>query len=644
MASSQEAPLELLATIGFGGTVPGGLIVHPSRRHMIYPLGSTVVVQDISTNKQSFLMGHTNTVSCVTVSKSGRYIASGQITHMGFQADICVWDFAERKLLHRCVLHKVKVQALAFSPNDKYLLSLGGQDDNSVILWDMQGGEAICGSPAAKESAGTALTVAYSNTSDYVFVTGGSYTLRVWDLDITNRKIRPTDCQLGQLKRIVTTIQVDQEDQFMYCGTTTGDILQCNLATRLFKCVGPNKDKLERGILSLQLMPNGGNIIVGSGDGTVGIIRIKQLSANGKKSAPKTPSLVLVKQEKVEGEVYSVAIADDGGRSFYVGTSRSNIYKMNFTSMEAELIETCHYHGINDVCFANGSSELFVTCSDDDIRIWNSHEAKELRRINVPNLTCYSVFVMKDGHSVISGWNDGKIRAYSPVTGTLLYTVNDAHNKGVTSLRGSSDCRKIISGGGDGQVRVWKIKTTTTTHTNRPNIMITMECAMKEHKSAVTCIEIRSNDQECVSSSCDGSCIVWDLHRFVRKQVYFSPTMFKAVQYLTDESQVLTCGTDRKIGYWEVFDGSLIREIQASPSGAINGLAIAPISGEHYVTGGADKLIRVWHYDRGNVTHVGTGHSGEISRVRICSNQKVIASVGQEGAIFLWKYPYPSGQ
>ena len=75
-------------------------------------------------------------------------------------------------------------------------------------------------------------------------------------------------------------------------------------------------------------MPNGNNIIVGSGDGTVGIVRIKQPSANGKKNAPKVPSLVLVKQEKVEGEVYSVAIADEGGNSFYVGTSRSNIYKV----------------------------------------------------------------------------------------------------------------------------------------------------------------------------------------------------------------------------------------------------------------------------------------------------------------------------
>jgi len=385
-------------------------------------------------------------------------------------------------------------------------------------------------------------------------------------------------------------------------------------------------------------MPNGSHVICGSGDGTVAVLRIKPSSAGPDKK--KTSSLVLVKQEKVEGEVYSVAIADEGGMSFFVGTSRSNIYKINFTSMQTDLVETCHYHSVNDVFFAAGSSELFVTCSNNDIRVWKTSNANELLRINVPNLTCLCVFIMKDGRSIVSGWNDGKIRAFSPTSGSLLYTVNDAHNNGVTSLRGTNDCRKMISGGGDGQVRVWKIKTTTATMTNKPNIMITMECAMKEHKSSVTSIEIRSNDRECVSSSSDGSCIVWDLNRFVRRQVYFRPTMFKAVQYLTDESQIITAGTDRKIGYWEGFDGSLIREIEGSESGSINGLAIAPISGEHFVTGGKDKVVKVWNYDKGTVTHEGIGHSGEISRVRICSNQQIIATVGQEGAIFLWKYPF----
>lgn len=66
--------------------MPGGLKVHPNRQHLIYPLGCTVVIEDItSPHKQSFLWGHSNNVSCVAVSKSGKYVASGQYTHMGFK-------------------------------------------------------------------------------------------------------------------------------------------------------------------------------------------------------------------------------------------------------------------------------------------------------------------------------------------------------------------------------------------------------------------------------------------------------------------------------------------------------------------------------------------------------------------------------
>ena len=53
---------------------------------------------------------------------------------MGFKADVIVWQFRDRSLYCRLALHMVKVQAVAFSPNDKFLASLGGQDDNRCSL------------------------------------------------------------------------------------------------------------------------------------------------------------------------------------------------------------------------------------------------------------------------------------------------------------------------------------------------------------------------------------------------------------------------------------------------------------------------------------------------------------------------------
>jgi WD40 repeat protein len=145
--------------------------------------------------------------------------------------------------LRKLPLHKVKVQALAFSPTTKFLASLGGQDDNSVIVWDLETFAAICGSTASSDSSGETLSLAYLNNNDNQFATGGDMTLRVWELNLLQRKIRATDVQSGQVKRVVKCIAVDKDDECMYCGTTTGDLLQVNLKTKLFKHSGP-KDKV----------------------------------------------------------------------------------------------------------------------------------------------------------------------------------------------------------------------------------------------------------------------------------------------------------------------------------------------------------------------------------------------------------------
>lgn len=64
---------------------------------------------------------------------------------------------------------------------------------------------------------------------------------------------------------------------------------------------------------------------------------------------------------------------------------------------------------------------------------------------------------MQDGQSIISGWSDGKIRAFGPQSGKLLYTIHDAHQGAVTAISGTPDSARIISGGEEGMVRMWAI-------------------------------------------------------------------------------------------------------------------------------------------------------------------------------------------
>ncbi|CAD8109148.1 unnamed protein product [Paramecium sonneborni] len=161
---------------------------------------------------------------------------------------------------------------------------------------------------------------------------------------------------------------------------------------------------------------------------------------------------------------------------------------------------------------------------------------------------------------------------------------------------------------------------------------------MKEHRGRVWSIQVRRNNEQAVSASADGSCIIWDLKSFTRVMCLFESTLFKMVLYHPEESQLLTTGSDRKVTYWETFDGQAIRMLDGSEEGEVNALAITK-EGEHFVSGGEDKEVKLWGYDEGICYFKGQGHSGTITRITISPDQKTIISVGAEGAIFIWKMP-----
>jgi hypothetical protein len=43
----------------------------------------------------------------------------------------------------------------------------------SVVVWNLESGEALCGSPQAMQSAGPAYCLAFAHKRDDLFVTGG---------------------------------------------------------------------------------------------------------------------------------------------------------------------------------------------------------------------------------------------------------------------------------------------------------------------------------------------------------------------------------------------------------------------------------------------------------------------------------------
>ncbi|GMI42108.1 hypothetical protein TeGR_g9242, partial [Tetraparma gracilis] len=622
------------------GEVPAGLQYTSDGGYVIYPLGSIIVIRNITTGSQSFLEGHSNNVSCITVSKDSKFLASGQESYGTLKADVLVWDLAgalkncdEGKpsaggcLIHRLDQHIGKVQALDFSCDSVFLVTLGGQDDNDIVVWDVAEGRGICGSPAAKDSA---LCVKWLNNRNDRLVTAGNFHLRVWQVDVTAPKIHAMDAKMGSMQRVMQCIDITADDEFAYCGTKTGEVLKFRIDRDDIQSFNDpdrirptlqdySRERFGKGCKSVAcvLNPSTGNtnILCGGGDGTLQFMN---------------PLLNSIKKFRtnVTGACTSICVAPSG-QGFYVGTSLSQRYYIDFASFTPELRGTCHHAEIFDVKFARDCSDIFVTASVQDIRVWNCRLRQELLRIQVPNLTCHSIDITPSGNSIVSGWSDGKIRSFYPESGKLKFVINEAHNDGCTALCVCNDDDlsppwRIVSGGGDGRVRIWKV---TPSHQS-------MLHSMKEHRGRVNSVICNKDGTQAVSASADGSCIVWDTEKGLRINALFEPTIFRSVLFHPDESQYLTCGSNFKISYWDSYDGSAIRVIDGGEA-EMTSLDIEA-SGEKFVSGSGDKTVKVWSYDEGLVLGVGTGHSGAIQKVAFSPDQSCIVSVGSEGGIFIW--------
>lgn len=324
---------------------------------------------------------------------------------------------------------------------------------------------------------------------------------------------------------------------------------------------GYSKERFGKGVLCVQCFSDKAGetmVVCGAGDGTVAMIHGATLAVVKGRSAA------------VMGSVTSCFLspARDG---VLAGTAQGNRYFVGLKGWEVELRATCHNSPVNDVCFPAGCSDLFITCSHSDIRIWNAALRQELLRIQVPNLDCSCIAITRDGSTIVSGWTDGKVRAFYPESGRLKYVINECHAEAVTALAlcedqpGSSHYR-LVTGGDDGRVRIWNV---TSSHQ-------AMIHSLKEHRAPVLSLKVSQDGKQCVSACGDGSCIVWDMVRYVRLLAFFEPTVFQSCVYHPDESQILTCGSNHKISYWDAYDGQAIRVIDGADAEVVRKKAFYP--------------------------------------------------------------------
>lgn len=211
------------------------------------------------------------------------------------------------------------MEAIAFSLEDRYLISLGGRDCGSVVVWDVVTKQPLCGAQACSGVQGEPTVVYPMNRRMECFLTAGDQNLRVWKIDKNARNVKGLDVKMSKLKRIILCLDVDDRDEVCYCGTSTGDVLKVRLNFHhdaeilepvkpplLVACltkISPKKlpmgmvDLYKDGIKSIRILMKG-TMLIGAGDGTIDLVEEKKVQIKDPPSIafklPSIPSLKVV--------------------------------------------------------------------------------------------------------------------------------------------------------------------------------------------------------------------------------------------------------------------------------------------------------------------------------------------------------------
>ncbi|GFR42731.1 hypothetical protein Agub_g3650 [Astrephomene gubernaculifera] len=174
-----EPPPKCSWLLGYTPSGFNNVTWRPETGLFAYSIEEMVVLEHLATREQRYLRAHTRSLGCLAASKDGSLIAAAPRTaeHHVVQpeaslgassatqpvvcttapfADVVVWDVASGKERWRLRYHPHGVQALCFSPDGRWLLSIGREPERSVVVWDVSAGLLVAAgrtesSPAAVE-------------------------------------------------------------------------------------------------------------------------------------------------------------------------------------------------------------------------------------------------------------------------------------------------------------------------------------------------------------------------------------------------------------------------------------------------------------------------------------------------------------
>lgn len=286
-----------------------------------------------------------------------------------------------------------------------------------------------------------------------------------------------------------------------------------------------------------------------------------------------------------------------------------------------------HIDAVLDCSYMENSSDKFATSSGDGtIRLWDANDYTVYARCSQVSTAAWPTCTVFTEEIIISGWSDGKVRAFRVDNQEQLWQIDHAHPNGVTAIDLAHNFKFLVTGGMDGDIRVWEIRSRE------------LISHLKEHTSKITKLLIFEDDIHLMSCSRDKSILTWDLKQEKRLTCH-TQSMGGVNGFARTGDKFITVGQERQITYWDLNKSQPEAIMNSSPhqqeSDELFCITISP-DGKYFATGGSLGIVRVWEYGSGKCLSENKGHSGTVVCIRYAPDGKQIVSTGMDGLVLVW--------
>lgn len=370
-----EHKLELGWVYGFNSSARDAVFSNSSGQ-LVYFAAALGIIYDCGKHSQTFFSGHTDDIICMDMDVRGEKVVTGQ---MGKKPFACVWDARTGSLI--CKLEDSKlsrqVTRVQFSEDGSEVLTVGGDDSHTLILFDAHTGKKKLDRKGEKSDC---FCVTHNGKQ---FITGGAKYLVSLDKSLKSKRMSFGEIGGGIPSAVKSAVRLAQG--YVATGTSEGKV---QLWSPDLKCV--DSVNMKTPVASLWFDSSSSLLYSGHHDGTLVSWTVKndKLVQEGSGAKFEHPVRAVLKNH--------VALASG------VIIDRKS---------EANIV-TGHFQGELWGLAAHPSSNRIATAGDDKIlRIWDAKGRTQHAQYTLPAVS-RTLAWSSDGRFLAVGLAENKVMLF----------------------------------------------------------------------------------------------------------------------------------------------------------------------------------------------------------------------------------------